>query len=116
MHEFFDVDGLAAPDAVDQAEIGGGEQADVVGVLPVDALEAFGDDQADAGQLLGDRAVFARGALAVAGTGDGDAEAPCPHLADADRRDVTDLHAGVDVFGQPLVEEHQGWQRGDFVG
>ena len=57
-------------DSLEQAEVGGGEQAEVVGVLAIDALEAFGDHQADAGGSLGHRAVLARGALAVALAGD----------------------------------------------
>ena len=46
-----EADRLAALDALEQAEVGAGEQADVVGVLAVDALEAFGDHQAHAGAL-----------------------------------------------------------------
>ena len=47
--------GISSPtlDALDEPEIGGGEQADVVGVLPVDALEASRDDQPDAGEFFG---------------------------------------------------------------
>ena len=37
---------LAAADALDQAEVGRREQADVLAVLPVDLLDAFGDDHA----------------------------------------------------------------------
>ena len=58
--DLLDVDWLAAPDAIDEAEIGGGKEAEVVGVLPVDALEALRDDQPDAGGFLRERAVLAR--------------------------------------------------------
>ena len=61
--ELLDVDRLASLDARDEPEVRGGEQADVVGILPVDALEALGDDQANACQLLGGRAVLPGGSL-----------------------------------------------------
>ena len=42
-----------------QAQVGAGQQAQVVGVLTVDALEAFGDDQPHAGRCFSQRAVLA---------------------------------------------------------
>ena len=57
--QFFQWDFLPTLDALYQPKIGGGEQADVVGVLPVDAFEAARDDQPDAGEFFGGRAVFA---------------------------------------------------------
>src|SRR4030095_6875611 len=62
--ELLDVEGLARFDPRDQPEVGGGEEADVVGVLAVDALEALGDDEPDARELLGGRALLARTGLA----------------------------------------------------
>jgi hypothetical protein len=60
------LDLLAALDALDQSKISRGEQTEVVGVLPVDALEALCDHQADAGGFFRHDAVLARRALAVA--------------------------------------------------
>ncbi len=42
-------DVIAAPNAIDQTQVGAGQQAQVVGVLAVDALEALGDDQPHSG-------------------------------------------------------------------
>ena len=71
--------GLATPDAVDQAEIGRGQQSDIIGILPVNPLEALGDDKANPGHFLGQRAVLARGPLAVACPRHCDTEATRPH-------------------------------------
>ena len=74
--ELVDGDRLAARDALDQAEVGRREQADVVGVLPVDALEALGDRPAGCRpSRSASRAVLARRALAVALARDRDREA-----------------------------------------
>ncbi len=114
-HQLLDVDRVSRPDAVDQVHVGGGEQAQVVGVLAVDALERPGDHQADAGELLRRRAVLARRSLAVAPAGHHHGEPARPHRADPDRQGGPGLHAGVGVRGQPLVEVHQGRQGGDLV-
>ena len=58
-HQLRDIDRLAAPDALDQAQVGRGEQAHIVGVLAVEPLETFSDHQANAGGLLRQRAVLA---------------------------------------------------------
>jgi hypothetical protein len=74
--------------AVDQAKVGAGQQAQVVGVLAVDAFEALGDHQPHAGRLLGHRRVLARAALAVAPPADqhGDAGARSASARSAARR------------------------------
>ena len=77
--QFVERDRFAALDALDQPEVGRREQTDVVGVLPVDALEALGDDQPHAGRALGDDAVLARRALAVALAGDDHFDAGVAH-------------------------------------
>jgi hypothetical protein len=63
-HQLVDGDRLARLDACHQPQVRAGEQADVVGVLPVDALEALRDHQPDARQPLRRRAVLARRAAA----------------------------------------------------
>src|SRR5262245_29980610 len=45
--QLLDVDRLFPPDAIDESEIRGGEQAEIVGILAIDALEAPRDDQPD---------------------------------------------------------------------
>src|SRR3569832_1725647 len=59
------VDFLAALDALYKRQVRGCEQADVVRVLAINALETLGDHEADARELLGSRAVFARRTLAI---------------------------------------------------
>jgi hypothetical protein len=46
--ERVDLDCFTALDSFDQAEIGRREETDVVGVLPVDALETLGDHKSHA--------------------------------------------------------------------
>ena len=60
LHQIGQRDDLTAFDPVEQTEIGRGEQPDVVGVLAVDALEAFSDHQLHTGQFFCGGAVFAR--------------------------------------------------------
>ena len=57
---------LATLQARQQVEIGAGEQADVVGVLPVNAFKTFGKNDLNACQFFGGGAVLARRAFAIA--------------------------------------------------
>jgi hypothetical protein len=124
--QFIDGDGFAALDALHEAEVAGGEEANVVRVLPVDAFEAAGDHQADAGQLFRGGAVFPRRALAVAMPGHRDAKA-AGHCAGSDGHVVTRPEAGVgearervivvrhDVHGRDLVGRHVVAQQAGLV-
>jgi hypothetical protein len=58
--QFIDGEGLAALQPLQQAEVGRGEQADVVGVLAVAAARSSVRPPADARELLRRRAVLAR--------------------------------------------------------
>ncbi len=51
---------------VDHAEVGGGQHAEVLAVLLVDALDVLGDHQLDAGRHLGIRRLLAAGTFAAA--------------------------------------------------
>jgi hypothetical protein len=115
-HQVFDRNRLARADARDQAEVGRGEQADVVGVLPVQAFEAFGDDQPHAGRLLGGRAVLARGALAIAPARDHDLDARRADGIGADGKCLARLEAGVGVAAQLVVVVREDRKRRDLVG
>ena len=55
--------------------IGAGVKADVLAVLPVDLLDALGDDELDAGLELGVGRRLARAAAALAAPADDHAEA-----------------------------------------
>ncbi len=117
LQQFLERDRLAAADALQQPEVGRGEQADVVGVLPVDALEALGDHQPDAGQPLGGGAVLARGALAVAAARHRHLEAGGLHRARPPPATAPpQCQAGVREAGQPLVVVRQDRHRRDLVG
>ena len=47
--ELLEWNGLSGCDPIEHRKVGGRHDADVVAVLTIDALEAFRDDQPDAG-------------------------------------------------------------------
>ena len=57
--ELFKRNLFAISDARDQIEVGRGQQAEVLAVLSVDALDIFGDDAANAGGDFGIRRLLA---------------------------------------------------------
>jgi hypothetical protein len=115
-HQFVERDRIARSDAVDQAEVGGGEEPDVVGVLTVDALEALGDDQSDAGEPFRRRTVFARRAFAIALAGDHHLDARGADRADADGPLAGCLEAHVWVAAERVVVVGEDRDRRDLVG
>ena len=103
-------------DAVEDREISGGQNAEIVAVLAVDALEAAGDDQTDAGRFLSQRAVLARGTFAVALAGNNHLEATIFDGIDANRQLALDLVSDVSVMAEArVVDQHDGDGR-DLVG
>ena len=129
-------DRLARADAVDESEIGRGEDAQVLAVLVVDALDALADDDLDPGHQLGVRALLAARPLAAALAGDGTDEAG---VLDAAALDgglgaafstagspagtpagtpvlTPDLQPQVREFAQRLVVEEADVRGGDLVG
>lgn len=116
MQQLVEIDRLAAADAFDQTKIRARQQPDVVRVLPVDALEALGDDQPHTRRAFGDHAVLARAALAVALAGDDDRDACVAQRIAPDRQLVAGLEAGVRIAAQRGVEMHHHRQRRDLVG
>ena len=56
---------LAIANALDEREVGAGEHAEILAVLPVDPLDALGDHDPDPGDHLGVRRLLARRALAA---------------------------------------------------
>ena len=112
---------LAGADSLDQAEVGGGENAQVLAVLIVDALDALADDDLDPRHQLGVRALFPAGALAAALPRHRADEATRLHGAAFDRRFVPsvrtgDLQTQVREVAQRLVVEETDVCRGDLVG
>ncbi len=114
--ERLDGDRLARQHAVQHGEIRGGQDADVVAVLLVDALEALRHDQADAGRQLRQRAGLARGTLAVALASHRDGKAAVADGIAPDRLLAPRLEPHIRELPQTLiVGEHDGDRR-DLVG
>src|SRR5581483_9003829 len=113
--EFAERDLLAASDALDEAEVGGGQHTQVLAVLLVDALDVLGDHQLDAGGALGVGRLLAAGALAAALAADRADEAAALHIAALDGELIARLQAGVGELAQGLVEEEADVGGGDLV-
>ena len=75
---------FAGADLVDQREIGRGQQAEVLAVLLVDALDIFGDHQLDAGAHLRIGRLLAAGTFAAPFAADCSDEASALYIAAAD--------------------------------
>src|SRR5262249_28824137 len=83
--ELGDGDLLPAGDAIEDAEVGGGEQADVLAVLPVDLLDAPGHDDLHARLELRVRRRLAGAAAALGSAADDDAAAAALDVVLLDR-------------------------------
>ena len=101
--EFAQRNRLPGADSVDEPEVRRGEDAQVLAVLVVDALDALADDDLDAGHQLGVGALFAAGPLAAALAGDG-----------ADEAGVFDRAALYGGFGAAVRAGHFQPQIGEF--
>src|SRR6266480_1179683 len=91
---------LTAPDALDQAEIGGGKQADILRVLTVDFFDAFGDDELNTCRLLRVRRSLARRTAAFRQTGNDHREAAILYFVFFD---CSIAHTHVNVLAQRFV-------------
>ena len=114
--EFIEIDRLTPLNPLNQGEVGGREQADVVGILTVDAFEALGDHQSNPGRILGQGAVFARGPLAVTCPGDGHREAALANGILTDRTVFARLEADIGEAADFPVKVNQNRKRRDLVG
>ncbi len=114
--EGLDGNRLARQHAVQHREIRGGQDADVVAVLLVDALEALRHDQADAGGQLRQRAGLARGSLAVALARHRDGKAAVADGIAADRQLGARLEPHIRELPQPLIVGQHDRHRRDLVG
>ena len=119
--EFGQRDRLAGTDPVDKAEIGGGQNAQVLAVLVVDALDALADDHPDSGHQLGVGALLAAGPFPAPLPRDRTNETTRLHGAALDGRfgspvPARDLQPQVGEFAQRLVVEEADVRRGDLVG
>jgi len=114
--EFLDGNRLATADAVDQAEVGRGQDAQVAAILTVDPFEALGDDETNASAPLGKWTGLARGSLAVAPAGDGDGESSRLDATGDNRLRVAALETKVRIVAELLVVVIANPGRGDLVG
>ena len=115
-HQRLHGDGLTRLDTRHQAEIGGGEEPDVVGVLPVDALETLGNHQPHTGRFFCSRAVFTRRAFAIPLARHHHLDAVGAYRVGADGGAVAGAKTGIRVTPQLFVVMGEDGQRRDFVG
>ncbi len=109
-------DRFAAADLVDDREVGRGQHAEVLTVLPVDALDVFGNDELDPRTHLGVRRLFTRRALAAPLAADGGDEPAGFHRAPRDRELITALQTQIGELAERLVEVVADVGGGDLVG
>src|ERR1017187_3739941 len=114
--EFAQVDFLTVPDLIDQAEIGCGQQSQVLAVLFIDSLDILGDHQVNPGCHLGVRRLFAARSFATALAADAAHKSATLHVAPLDWGSAAALQSRVREFSQSLVEEEADMRRRDFVG
>src|SRR5262249_49081939 len=101
---------------VDQRKIGRSQQAEVLAILLVDALNVFGDDDANTGAHLGVRRLLAAGTFTAAFAADGGDGAALLDIGATDGRDVAALQAQIGNLAQRLVKIETIVGGRDFVG
>src|SRR2546425_12843753 len=106
---------LSAAYLVEHREVGRRQHAEVLTVLAVDALDAFGHDQLDAGAHLGVRRLLAGGPLPAPLAADRRYEAPALHRATRNRKFVAALESEVGEVAQRFVVVIADVGGGDFV-
>ncbi len=109
-------DGLASANPLHEAEVRGGEEAQVLTVLEVDALEALGDHQPQARAIFGVGARFPTGPLAPALAGHANAEAAPAHAMFRDGEAFPAFETHVREVPQAAVEVVADPGGGDLVG
>ena len=114
--KFRERDFLSCPDFFDQREVGRGQQAQVLAVLFVNALDVLGDHQLDPGAHLGVRRLLPAGAFASPLAADGAYEAALLYVASSDGQHVAALQAQVRDLAQGLVEIEAVVRGRDLVG
>src|SRR6266516_4242565 len=96
-------DRLAAADPVDDREVGGRENAQVLAVLPIDPLDVLGHHQLDAGAHLGVGGLLTRRALATPLAADRGDEAAALYRPPRDRELLAALQAQVGEVAEGFV-------------
>src|SRR5581483_11751757 len=114
--EFGERDFLAGANLVDEREVGRSENAEVLAVLLVDALDVFRDDELDAGGALGVRRLLTAGTFAATLAADGGDEPALLHVSALDGEFGAALQAGVGELAQGFVEEEADVRGRDLVG
>ena len=98
------------------AEIRGGEHAQVLAILLVDALNVFRNHQLDAGTKLGIGRLLTAGTFAATLPAHRRHKAALLHVTALDGRFIAALQAGVWELAQRFVEEEADVRRRDLVG
>src|SRR5204863_7176485 len=106
----------AAPHPVDDGEVRGGQDAQVLTVLPVDALDVLRDHELDPGAHLGVGRLLTRRALAPALAAHRGDEARALHRAAGDGNLVAPFQPQVGKVAQGFVVVVADVRGGDFVG
>jgi len=106
---------FAVTNAIDEREVRRSQQAEILAVLLVDALDIFGDHQLDAGAKLGIRRLLTAGTFAAPLTADRRYKAAFLHVTTLDRHFVPALQARVRELAQGFIKEEADVRRGDLV-
>ena len=109
-------DDLPAAHLVENREIGRRQHAEVLTVLAVDALDAFGYDQSDPGAHLGVRRLLPGRTLPAPLAADRRHEAPALHRTTRDGEFVAALEPEVGEFAERFVVVVANVGGSDFVG
>src|ERR1700730_8866970 len=114
--EFSEWDLFSRPDLVDQREVGRGQQAQVLAILFVNALNVLGNDQSDPSAHLGVRRLLPAGPFAASFAADR-ADEPAPlDLTPPNRKHIAAFEAQVGNFTERLIEIETVMRRGDLIG
>src|SRR5207302_8149025 len=109
-------DRLSAAYRVEQGEVAGGEHAQVLAVLLVDAVDVFRDHELDPRAHLRVGGLLAGGALAAPLAAHRGDEPAAFHGAAGDRKLVAALEPQIGEIAQRLVVVVADVGRGDFIG
>ena len=114
--KFRERDFLSRPDFIDQREVGRGQQAQVLAVLFVNALNVLGDHQLDPGAHLGVRRLLPARTFASPLAADGANKTALFHVAAPDGQHVAALQAQIRDLAQGFVEIETVVRGRDLVG
>ena len=113
--ELAERDFFTGANLVDEAEVRRSQDAEILTVLLVDALNIFGDHHLDSGTQFGVRRLLAAGTFASPLAAHGSYEAASFHVSTLDRDFTAALQPCVRKFAQGLIKEEADVRGSDFV-